>query len=707
MQRRAVGLLLLLFGAAACTRTDVLEVRFSSTAIESITNDVRVFVFSGPDVGCSRVDPRGLGPGDAPERTGLEPDFFATAPPSEALFADFSGVSTGPATVVVEAWGLPCTDIGGSAETPVCNRLSPNGTPVLRGYFCGDLELSAGERIDLTADLETFALIGSTLAVPTSFPSSAVHYDDENPLFVTDGLIGRDRFTVQVLNHLAEAENDVLVRFEVVEGDGRLVDPQPLATAADPAIQDDGLASTTLQAGLHASGMNGGRILVRAHAPGYEGSPIELVARAVPPVQIDLETVPIPRQQVDLSRTSGDSHPIVAEDLDGDGRVDLATIAGFSEHTLILAYALAGGGWSVHVSDPIPGQVRAMTTAALAPGQRVLLLAVADSAATLGPTPFGSTYIIQNPRLEAHAGLEIRPSGPTFTTSPTILSEESDAAMEKVAVDMHAADIDGDGTDELALSRCSYVYAVNASQAPNVLCNARLSDKTDSELALLRVMPGPTLQKAASLQSEGNDGGFRGVRLVDIDGDGSLDLASAASSIAVGVCGRAGMPQSGFGFNDAPRFFTTITFGQGWSLAPGRFNDDDFTDLLITGAVRSSSPNAGLKLVPGGPCQFSDGPNPLIVGPKTNARYLVVRTADLNRDGWSDAVLLHRSEREMQIYLGGGRFGLAAGPVVRLPFSTSAEMDLELEPGQAVLGAVAPAENALVVARVRPSRPPP
>lgn len=694
--------MVVLFGASACRRTDVLEARFSSAAIQRVTNEVLSFLFPGDEAGCESVDPRGLGPGDAATRTGLSPLFSAKTPPGEPLFADFSGVPVGPTTVVVEAWGLPCAEVGGSAEAPVCNRLSPTGSPVLRGYFCSDLELRGTERIDLIAELETFALIGSTLSVPTSFPTSAVHYDDDHPLFLSDGLEGRDRYTVQVLNHVAEAEQDVRVRFEVVEGDGRLTDPQPLATGHDPKAPDDGLASTTLQAGIFASN-SGGRIVVRAHAPGYEGSPIRFVAQAVPAVRIEHTSIPIPRQQVNLAATSGDSHPIIAEDLDGDGRVDLATVAETSDHVLVLAYALPDGGWSIHVSNPIPGQVRAMTTAALAPGRRSLLLSVADPATSFGPTPFGDTYIIRNPRIEAHDGLDVRPTGSTFTAAPIILDRESGTAMELAAVDMDAADIDGDGIDEIALSRCSYIYRVNAPQSPSVLCNARLSDKTDSELALLRVMPGPSLQKAATLQSEGNDGGFRGVRLVDIDGDGSLDLASAASSIAVGVCGRAGMPQSGFGFNDAPRFFTTITFGQGWSLAAGRFNDDDFTDLLITGAVRSASPDAGLKLVPGGPCRFEDGPNPLIVGPKTAARALVVRTADLNRDGWSDAAVLHRSEREIQIYLGGGRFGLAAGPTVHLPFSTSGEMDLALEADHAVLGTLAPADNALVVARIRPS----
>ena len=496
-----------------------------------------------------------------------------------------------------------------------------------------------------------------TIGVPTNFPSNAVHYDDEEPLFVADSIAGRDRFTVQVLNHLAEADNQVAVRFDVVEGAGSLADPQPLETANDPTVQDDGLASTRLRADLNASQTNGGRIVVTAHAPGYEGSPVRFVAQAVPGVRIETESVPIERALIDLGFTDGDNHPIVVEDFDGDGLADIATIAGVTSHRLLLAYRQANG-WSIHVSDEIDGQVRSMTTAALAPGTRSLVLSVSDFAVRFGSTPFGNTYIIQDPRLEI-IEVKNRPATESFVANPIVVRTESGNPMTKAAIAMDAQDIDGDGIDEIALSRCSYIFLVNLSQQPDVECNARLSDKTDSELALLRVTPGnpPTLAFVASLLSEGNDGGFRDVKLVDVDGDGSLDLVSAASSIAVGVCGRAGMPQSGFGFNDAPRFFTTITFGQGWSVASGRFNDDPFTDLIVTGAVRSSSPNSGLKLVPGGPCAFSDGPNPLIVGPKTAARWMVVRSADFNGDGWSDAVLLHRQLRELQLYLGGGRFG--------------------------------------------------
>jgi hypothetical protein len=519
-------------------------------------------------------------------------------------------------------------------------------------------------------------------------------------LFVADGLLGRDRFTVQVLNHLAEAENDVRVRFDVVEGLGTIDEPQPLSTATDPAVQDDGLASATLRADRSAS--SAGRIVVSAHAPGLEGSPIRFVATSVPAVSAALESIPIAKAHADLGETDSDNHPVLLEDLDGNGLLDLVTVAGFGDHRIVLAYR-DPGGVTVHVSAPRPGQVRAMAMATLAPGVRSLLVSVADEFPIFRSTPAGDTYVIRGARFEVFGGLDVRPADTTWNASPLVITTEGGAAIEKAAVSIHAADIDGDGVDEIALSRCSYVFLVNADQTPEVECNARLSDATDSELALLRVTPNPlAFTPVAHLLGEGNDGGFRDVRLVDLDGDGSLDLVAAASSIAVGVCGRAGMPMNGFGFNDAPRFFTSVHFGQAWSVTSGRFNDDDFTDLLVTGAVRSSSPNSGLTLVPGGPCEFPDTPPPVIAGPKANSRYLAVRSADLNGDGWSDAVFLHRTIREVQVYLGGGAFGLAKGPSIRLPFSTIAEMDLGVEGDHALAATVAPTDNALVLVRIDP-----
>ena len=212
-----------------------------------------------------------------------------------------------------------------------------------------------------------------------------------------------------------------------------------------------------------------------------------------------------------------------------------------------------------------------------------------------------------------------------------------------------------------------------------------------------------TLSVAASRGAQGNDGGYRDVGLVDVDGDGSLDLVSAGSSILVGFCGRAGMPQNGFGLNNAPRFFTSIAFGQGWSLAPGRFNDDSFTDFLVTGAVRASSPDSGVSLVAGGPCDFSDA-RPIVVGPKTGTRYLSVKSADVNKDGWTDGVLIHREQRELQLYLGGGQFGLAPGPVVHLPVGTVSDIDLKETAENVLVAATSPSENVLLIARIRPKR---
>src|SRR5688572_23900164 len=203
------------FVAIGCQATDVIEARFQSRAIEAVTREIRAFVFSTDPPSCVDLDPRGSPPGDAEERSGTKSTLSFVGPPGDELLAELEDVPVGRTTIVIEAWGPPCAEVGGTSDEPICNRLASAGDPVLRGYWCNTIDLSATRSLDLIAELETFAQIGSSLSVPASFPANAVHYDDDAPLFVTDGLPGRDRFTVQVLNHLAEAVDGVPVRFAI------------------------------------------------------------------------------------------------------------------------------------------------------------------------------------------------------------------------------------------------------------------------------------------------------------------------------------------------------------------------------------------------------------------------------------------------------------------------------------------------------------
>ena len=476
----------LILGIVGCGQTGVIEARFSSPALQSVVSEVRTFAFQTDErVNCRTVDPRGLGPGDATTRTSFEALVSKVSPPKDELIANFSSLPVGATTVVMEAWGPPCEEIGGSSDQPICRRLRPEGEPILRGYWCQDLELRSGSRLDLVAILEPFAMIGATLEIPSVAPS----FDPSNPLFVADGLPAPTRFAVRVLDHVSAGANDVKVHFEVLEGAGLLVEPQPTATGQDLILQDDGLASATLQPSLAGSQTNSGRIVVRAHAPGYEGSPLLFYAQAVPTAEVTLQKIQVPRALVDLASADGDLRPVLVEDLDGDGNYDLVTIAGLHDHRLLVAYANSDQSFSVHVSEPLQGQVWTMASAALGPGPRTLLVSVADAAPVWETTPDGDAFVLKNPRIEFHPGLRQRPAGASFAATPAVVSSEGGTPMNKVPVEMDAQDVDGDGVDELALSRCSYVYRFDGLQyAPR--CNARLSDKTDSEVALLRITPG-------------------------------------------------------------------------------------------------------------------------------------------------------------------------------------------------------------------------
>ena len=137
--------MLLALGASACSRTDQLEIRFTSAAQRAATTEVRVFLFGGPDAespGCPALDPRGLGPGDAPARTGLTAAFAEIGRLDDPV-AELPDVPAGDYSVVIEAWGPPCKEIRSGQTETECAQLSASGPSVLRAYYCNDFSLGA------------------------------------------------------------------------------------------------------------------------------------------------------------------------------------------------------------------------------------------------------------------------------------------------------------------------------------------------------------------------------------------------------------------------------------------------------------------------------------------------------------------------------------------------------------------------------------
>jgi hypothetical protein len=185
------------------------------------------------------------------------------------------------------------------------------------------------------------------------------------------------------------------------------------------------------------------------------------------------------------------------------------------------------------------------------------------------------------------------------------------------------------------------------------------NDKTASEVALLAVDDSGAFQRIAHIDSIANDSGFREIRFGDVNGDVSKDAF----------------------------------------------------DGILPGSYVASGRNSGFTLMRANGCGF-----PTLVPSQTldllsdDARLVILRVADLNHDGFDDAAILHREQRHLILFFGTGTQGLARGPQIDVPAGTTGELGLRLEIQGADRTAVAattdPANNKVLVYRIRPRQPP-
>jgi len=686
----------------ACTPADRLEIRFQSAAQQSASTELRVFAFGGPDhaaPGCAALDPRGLPPGDAAQRTGLTPQ-YAESGPAGAELTEIANITKGTYTVVIEGWGPPCQEVRSGADETVCARLQGTEATVLRGYYCNDLEL--GRRLDAAADLISFADIGATLSVPTKI-RSVRHPDEAQPLLVTDGLPARERLWVQLLTGNGDEVDDMPVRFTVEAGSGSIVQPQPILTQPETILDvtDQGLAGATLQANAGASRVNDGVILVSAHAPGFEGSPVRFHARPLANVDLQLQTLTVPRASASMAGLEDEAVPVALSDLNSDGALDLITVAGGSDHQLLVHY---GGHPEVHVSQVQPLQARALTVARLEAGVPSVIISTATRYSQIrGDTPHGNVHLAENPQLEIWSGLN-EPAAQVSLTGPThVLTQLDGQDIKKLTISITAADIDDDGVDELAMTRCSYTRDSLGSSS-FIRCFGTLNARMDSEVAVLVATAANELSVRATIAASNTEGGVRESAFADIDDDGTLDLIFATNANVHGACSRRFQAANGFDLSRENSFFETTTSGRSYALATGHFNDDSRADVMIAAGVRAGSPDSEMKAVGGLSCgEFDPGPPySLEVGSKTLSHLLIVRAADVNADGRDDVILLHRNTRQLQVWLGGGNLDFAAGPIIELPIGFAGDLAVATEGDTVVAATVSPDDNALLRLRFTP-----
>ncbi len=688
---------------SACTSEVTVELRYPSQAVRGITREVRAFVFGAPqeNLNCRHFEPQGGPPGDAEARSGRTAELKLISGPVENL-GTLGTHAPGNRVLVIEAWSPPCAEVTADAEgVTSCARLG-EGEPVLRGYAC--LEVEASELASpLAMELTPLAGIGAVMQVPEDLP----RYGAAAPLVVAEGLTSNERLVVQLINEQASDAQDVPVWWGAPSGGVTLTDGALRPSGQDTILGGGGFSTQRVRGGLEAAG--GAAVPILAHAAGFDGSPIRFDAVVVRNVRIKTQALPIPEQVP--SEFEFHSAQILLEDLDGDGRLDIVTYSGRNNHRLVVYYA-QGDGYLGYASPERPQMARALTMATVN-RQRFAVLSLANAQAdpqnveVAGETR--RAFVLQEPALEFWSGLQTRPPGAVLTATPQRHATLSQVPLTKTAIYMHAADIDGDGNDELALSRCSFLYAERGdAQDPRVRCYGNLTDLTDSEVAVLRLPPGDAnpanYQEIAAITTiQRADGGFRAVRFVDIDADGIRDLVFTADATINAICGR-NQPGAAFGFRNEFRQ-SEETLGVSYDFAVGRYNEDQFLDIVTSSGVRASGPYAGLKRVSGGQgCILSPLTGVIDVGPRGSAPVVLVRGGDFNRDNFGDLAIAHRGQRTLALYFGGPSSTFAVGPQIDLPVHDPSELAVGTETvngeEQVVMAMVGGNDRTLFVARV-------
>jgi hypothetical protein len=667
--RAAASALLAGLLGAACAPEWTVGLQYARGEFREVTTEIRWFAFdpaANPEIRCEALDPKGRRFGDAEQRTGWTAAHKAVG----TLEDEIAVIRDLPArrwTIVAESWD----------RRPLAGR----DRAVLNGFACADVDIGDRERAGVTLTLRP-PDVGPlwVMEVPETLATEPIaRLDAAAPLLLTEGVTSDTPFLIRLLDRQAQSVAGMPVSFRVVSGGGRLsVDGRSFASELTVTTGEDGAARAFLRAERSATRQDGGRITVEAYAAGFESSPTAFSALVVPAYEADVEVLDLP-VDVDLDDASFVLRPILAADLDDDGLGDVVTASGDREHRLVFLWGTRDGGYTVERSPPRPGAVFDLALARLDPGAPPVLVA---SVGRIGST--------------AEAGLELwrRDAGRPAPDAWRVERIDDDRPAPFVT----ARDLDGDGVDELALTRCGRLYDD---------CWDISFRSPTSEIAIRRRTSDGRLETVKTLTAPPQRGGFRRVSFVDLDADGALDLVSTTAQWVQFYCGIRGAADFGFDQGD----FQNITLGQGWSIGVGQFDADSLPDVVSIGAFRAEAPRVGLRLTPGCigcraglPCGLDDGPPAALLGIRGSGYEQDLAVADLNGDGHDDVLNLHRVEARLHAYLGLGDGRFAPGPSIGLPVRSTAQLAVVVDAAGVLALTTSPEDGRLVRTRLRPAR---
>jgi hypothetical protein len=662
----------------ACASDVVIEARYTSEGLVAAVKEFEVSVFEGQ--GCERFDPRGAPSGDASTRSGISAIFTKQGRTGEEELAEVPELAGERYAVVIDGYGPACDETRRENGESICAEFNPDKPRVHRAHGCISISQEAASEGTLALAMVQTAPLGSFINVEEI---GLVVYDEERPLPVMSGIAAREPFVVQLKDDQSESVNGARVHWRVSKGSGFLDETQPTLTRPgtyDTSNQTDvfaeGLAFGLVRAGIDASDENGGVLEVEAYAPGYENSPQKFQARALPGAGVEIETIHLDPGELKLARLD-DIQPFLVDDFDGDGLIDFVftsydqtCTARASSHRIAVIF---GGGDRPIISAPAGGLVYSMAAVRDDSGGKSLLAFVSD--------PCSETFRDGYTRVVDVAIEAWSLTRETISASGRVVAESTcdennsctARALDKIAVSAHVGDLNpSDGFDDIAVSRCSF----SAGSSRPVDCYAMLEQNHDGEIAVLRpqfvegrlsqVIAISRLEAENTMSGASEPGGFGEAVFADLNGDSLPDLTWARPTLALSLC-SVNRPQAGYQLEDVERIFQhSASLTGGYSIGVGDFTDYPGKDVIISGGFRASGPSSGATLMETEGCAFREVASDVLIGPRASAVNVLVRVANLNGDSRDDALVLHRAQGVLHVYLGSGTLDLGIGPVIEV-----------------------------------------